>query len=250
MNPEARPSEVHAPAVQFQATHWSVVLAAGDSQSPQAEQALAALCQTYWYPVYAFVRRQQYDHHKAQDLTQEFFTQLLTKKYLKKVNSELGRFRSFLLKCVQHFLSHEARKEAAIKRGGNYNFVSWDDLKAAERYAKEPAHLMSPDTLYERSWVLKTLEQALTALAREFAEAGKEAEFEVLQVFLSGAKDSSISYADAGRRLNVSESAARQKAHRLRVRFRELLRQIVAQTVDNPGEVDRELGYLLEVLSR
>jgi RNA polymerase sigma factor (sigma-70 family) len=234
----------------FQSTHWSLVLTASQADSPQAQEALGKLCCLYWYPVYAFIRRQGYDPDQAKDLTQELFARIIEKRYLAAADREKGRFRSFLLTCAQHLLSNERKREHALKRGGEYSFVPLDDLVTESRYQAEPADGMSPEKLYERRWALALLDQALDQLQCEYVKAGKGAQFDVLQVFLSGAKEAPGSYADVCAQLKLSENAVRQAAYRMRCRFRELLQTVVAQTVASPAELESELSHLRTVLSQ
>jgi RNA polymerase sigma factor (sigma-70 family) len=238
-----------AGVAEFQSTHWSVVLKANQETSPQMEEALGKLCQSYWYPVYAFIRRRGHDPDQAKDLTQDFFALLLEKHYLQVVNREKGRFRSFLLACVQHFLGHEREKERALKRGGRCSFVSLDDDTAELWYAEEPADRMSPEVLFDRRWAMTLLGQAVARLRQEYTEAGKAAQYEGLQGFLSGARNGPASYAEVAAGLETSEGALRQAVHRMRQRFAELLRSEVAQTVATPMEVEGEMAYLRLVLS-
>jgi RNA polymerase sigma-70 factor (ECF subfamily) len=233
----------------FKQTHWSLVLAANQAASPEAQEALEQLCKTYWYPVYIFVRRRGHDVESAKDLTQEFFARLLAKQYLRIADRERGRFRTFLLSCVDHFLSNERKKESTLKRGGGYTFVPLDETSAEDRYQVEPVEDMSPDRLLDRRWAMTVLELSLKELQREHVESGKAAHFEALQECLSGAKDASSSFAEIGARLGMTEAAARQAASRMRARFGELLRQSVAQTVASPQDLETEMNHLCTILS-
>jgi DNA-directed RNA polymerase specialized sigma24 family protein len=233
----------------FQTTHWSLVLAAVQSDSPAAAQALAKLCRIYWYPVYAFIRRRGFDPDQAKDYTQELFASLIEKRSLKVADRQRGRFRSFLLACAQHFLSHEQARERALKRGGEFAFISLDEAGAENRYAAEPADPMTPEKLFDRRWAVTLLDRALDQLRAEYAAEGKAEQFEALQVFLSGAKSGSSSYAEAGARFQWSYAATRQAVHRLRRRFGELLRAQVAETVASSAEFEEELQHLKIVLS-
>jgi RNA polymerase sigma-70 factor (ECF subfamily) len=238
-----------AAAAGFQNTHWSLVLAANEADSTEAHQALSQLCQTYWYPIYAFIRRRGHDAEPAKDLTQEFFSRLLAKQYLRTVDKERGRFRTFLLACVEHFLSNERKKEQALKRGGQYTFVPLEEAATEDRYQVEPVEAMTPDKLLDRRWALTALELSLEQLKQEYVEAGRAAQFEALQGHLSGAKEAPSSFAEIGAALGLSEDAARQAAHRMRGRFGELLRRNVAQTVATPRDLEVELTHLRAVLS-
>jgi len=233
----------------FPATRWSVVIAASGPDSPAAREALGKLCETYWYPVYAFVRRQGYDREQARDLTQELFMELIEKRSFEGVNCDKGRFRSFLLACVRHLLNHDRKREKAAKRGGGYSFVSLDEMLAENRYEAEPVDGMPPDKLFDRRWALTLLEESLKQLKREYEEKGRGEQFDALEVFLTGATDAPGSYAEVGLRLKLSENAARQAAHRMRARYRELLRMEVAQTVSGPDELETELKELRALLS-
>jgi RNA polymerase sigma-70 factor (ECF subfamily) len=236
-------------AENFQSTHWSVVLAANQADSPQAREALGRLCQSYWYPVYAFIRRRGSDAEPAKDLTQEFFSRLLEKQFLRVADRERGRFRTFLMSCVEHFLSNEHKREHRLKRGGRYTFVPLEDASAEDRYQTEPADDMSPDKLLDRRWALTVLELSFALLKQEYADAGKLAQFEALHESLSGATEAPCSFAEIGARLGMTEGATRQAAFRMRSRFGELLRQNVAQTVASPQDLAAELGHLRAVLS-
>jgi RNA polymerase sigma-70 factor (ECF subfamily) len=232
----------------FTTTHWSIVLHAQDPASPEAKEALERLCRAYWYPLYVFVRRQGYDDAAAKDLTQGFFAKLLEKNYLADVHPEKGRFRSFLMVAIKHFISDHRDKARAQKRGGGRTFVSWDDTSGEDRYRHEPVDLMDAEKLFERRWVLTLMEQAGNRLKEEYRAAGKAELFAQLQLFESGEKDAP-SYAEVAPKLNLTESGLRTAVHRMRHRHLELLRLEVAQTVDKPAEVDEEIRYLLRVMS-
>jgi len=232
---------------QFRSTHWSVVLAAGDSQSPQTAQALEKLCRAYWYPLYAFVRRQGWDAYEAQDLTQGFFTHLLEKGAIGKAEPGKGKFRSFLLASLTNFLNNERDKAQRLKRGGGLEIFSLDAAQGEERYQAEPAHAESPLVLFERQWARAVLEQVVARLREEFQAAGQAQRFEVLKDFLMG-DPREVSYTDAANRLGMSVSAVTSAIHRFRLRFRELFRTEIAQTLDGPEEVDEEIRYLLAAL--
>jgi len=234
----------------FKITHWSMVLAANQADSPEAQEALGRLCQTYWYPVYVFIRRRGHEAEPAKDLTQEFFTRLIAKQYLRIADRERGRFRTFLMSCVDHFLSNERKKEHTLKRGGHCTFIQLEDTSSAEDwYLAEPVDEMSPDKLLDRRWALTLLEMSLKKLKEEYVASGKAAQFEALHGCLSGAKEAPASFAEIGLQLGLSEDAARQAAVRMRSRFRELLRQGVAQTVASPQDLEAEMSHLRAVLS-
>jgi RNA polymerase sigma factor (sigma-70 family) len=231
----------------FGTTRWSLVLAAGQRAMPESEKALAALCQSYWAPVYLFVRRQVADVHEAQDLTQAFFTQLLEKNILAVAQPSRGRFRSFLLTSVRNFLLNEWDKQKAHKRGGGKNLLTLDFQQHDSTHAHEPADTLTPERYYERQWVLALLEQVMARLRAEYVKADKETIFEHLKGSLSGA-DAATSLAEIAGHLGISANAAKVAAHRLRKRYRELLRAEVAQTLANPQEIDDEIRQLFAAL--
>jgi RNA polymerase sigma factor (sigma-70 family) len=240
---------VNSTAATFATTHWSVVLAAGQSADAQASAALEQLCCTYWYPLYAYVRRRGYSPEGAQDLTQEFFALFLRKEYFRLADRARGRFRTFLLHALEHFLINEWKRAQCARRGGGLTCLSLDVEGAEHRYAKESAVTMTPEHAYEKQWSATLLEQVLSALKQEYAEAGNSRVFAELGDLLWG-KEGSVSFAEIGARLGLTEGAARGAMHRLRLRYRERLRREVAQTVAEPGEVDEELRYLISVVSR
>jgi RNA polymerase sigma-70 factor (ECF subfamily) len=225
-----------------------VVLSARDQDSPQAAAALEKLCRTYWYPLYAYVRRHGHDETSAKDLTQEFFVRLLQKKGLEHVQPEKGRFRSFLLASMNHFLADEWDTARAQKRGGGQTLLSLDDRAAEDRYQLEPADDMSPDKLFEQRWALTLLDQAKARLKEEYKQAGKAGFCKRLRVF-EGADPGAPTYAEVAAEFGLTESAVKSAAHRLRQRYGELVREEVAHTVDSPAEVDEELRHLISVLS-
>lgn len=230
-------------AVGFGPTRWSVVLAAGRSQSTHARDALEQLCRAYWYPLYAFVRRQGYGPDDAQDLTQEFFARLIEKHYLQSVDQAKGKFRSFLLAALKHFLANEYYKATAQKRGGRASIVSLNAASAETTYAAEPADDASPDKLYERRWAMTLLHRVLAQLRAEYVEAGRAALFEQLKPALTGERNSR-GYAEIAQSLGMSEAAIKVGVHRLRQRFRQLLRQEIGHTVSTQAEVEEELRAL------
>ena len=243
---EQQLSSKPAPA-HFATTHWSIVWQACQKDSPRAEAALGQLYTAYWYPLYAFIRGRGYDVHDAQDLAQDFFASLVKKNHLECVSREKGRFRSYLLGALKHFLANEWHKERWEKRGGGHTLIFFDEVLAENRYSQEPGHDATPEKIYERNWVSVLLERVLMSLRAEQEEAGKDRHFEELKIFLSGEK-SPESYAEIAARLDMSEAAVKVAVHRLRQRYRELLRAEIANTVANPGEVEDELRYLLSVL--
>jgi RNA polymerase sigma factor (sigma-70 family) len=235
-------------AGKFALTHWSVVLAAGSSDSTHAREALETLCRTYWHPIYAFIRRQGHGPHDAQDLTQEFFARLLEKNSLGGVDRAKGRFRSFLLTCLKHFLANEWDKAGAQKRGAHPVLIPINVPSAESAYGLEPAEKVTAETLFERRWALTLLGEVLTRLRVEYAREGKAAAFEQLKSTLTGERRG-VPYAEIGARLGMSEGAVKVAVHRLRQRYREILRQEIAHTVSGPEEVEEEIRALFSVLS-
>ncbi len=233
----------------FPTTHWSVVLAAGRERSPQGDAALETLAQAYWYPIYAFLRREGCAVAEAQDLTQAFFARLLEKNYPAQADREKGRFRSFLLLTLRHFLSDTREHSTALKRGGGCVVLSLDEEVSEGRYRAEPADLDTPETLFERRWADTILARAKTRLAEEYAASGNASVYQVLQAFAPG-EQGSLSYKQAAQQLATSESAVKTRIHRMRKRHQQLVRDEIAQTVADAGDVDDELRYLIAVLSR
>ena len=235
-------------AAWFATTHWSAVLAARDTASPEADLALAELCRTYWYPLYAFVRRKGHGPHDAQDLTQSFFARLLEKNYVAQANRERGRFRTFLLAALTHFLADEWDKARRLKRGGGREIISFDAASAEERYRLEPVDQLDAAKLYERRWVTTLFDKVLARLEDEFRDSGKRELFDQLKGSLL-AEETGPSYAELGTQLGMREDAVKQAVHRMRLRYRELFREEIAQTVAGPREVEDELKHLFAVLS-
>ncbi len=231
---------------QFIATHWSVVLAASQLHSPQATAALETLCRTYWYPVYSFIRRQGLEPEDAEDLTQAFFARLLQKDFLAAVDRSKGRFRSFLLAAIRHFLSNEWDKRKTLKRGGGVQIISLDREWAERRHCIEPQDNLTPDRLYDQNWLSVLLERVLTRLRNEYEAAGKAVLFEVLQAYLEGDRGQ-VPYAHVCRTLGMGESAVKMAVLRLRRRCGQLLRLEIAQTLSDPAEVEEEIGALFSV---
>ncbi len=233
---------------RFATTHWSVVLAAGDSASPQHEQALSRLCQAYWFPLYAYLRRRGHDRHQAEDWTQAFFVQMLDKRRLSGVSPKPGKFRSFLLTSLKNFVANEIDRARAQKRGGSHTILSLNFGNAENQYVLEPAHQMSPEKLFEKSWALTVLKQAMNQLEAEFASLNKQRLFDHLRVYLVAETDA-IPYRDVAAQLRMTEGAVKTAVHRLRSRYRELLRYEVAQTVATQEQIDEEISDLLAALS-
>jgi len=242
------PPNPQNPNLAFATTHWSLVLRAGAGGSPEAENALARLCQTYWYPVYAFFRREGRSPEEAEDLTQSFFAMLLEREDLARVHPAKGRFRSFLLASARNFLKNDWNRSRRLKRGGGAEVFSIQGMPAEQWYRLEPVDDSSADKLFDRRWAETLIEQSLMRLKEDCEAAGQGVRFEVLREFVLG-DSGEISYTEAGRRLGLSESAVTSAIHRMRKRFRELLRLEVSHTVENPGEVDAEMRDLLDVLS-
>ncbi len=233
----------------FATTHWSVVLAAGQGDTPQSAAALEQLCRTYWYPIYAHVRRQGHSPEDAQDLTQGFLLQLLTRHSFGRAEASKGRFRSFLLAGLNYFLADQRDRADAQKRGGGHRTLSFLDGQAAdERYRLEPVDNRTPDRLFERRWALTLLDQVLRRLEEEFHEAGKAERFKRLRAFLIAGTDEQ-SYALAGAELGMSGEAVKKAVHRLRKRYYALFREEIAQTVASQEEVEDEMRYLCEVMA-
>ena len=233
---------------RFPTTSWTVVLAAGGN-SPGTAEALSYLCAAYWYPIYAFVRRRGHSREEAEDLTQDFFAQMLEHDTLGKARRERGRFRSFLFASVTNFLANEWDRAHAQKRGGTCVSLSLDFESGEERYNREPTHGLTPELLFEQQWALAVLERVLERLRMENAQKGKESQFDCLKPFLTGDQGTGA-YQQAAADLNSSEPAVRTAVHRLRRRYAELLRQEIAATVADPAEVDGEIRSLLAALGK
>ena len=250
MTPPTPPADGAVPEhpPQFRTTHWSVVLMAGRGNSGAAQEALTRLCGFYWYPLYAFVRRRGHNSHDAQDLTQDFFAHLLEKKILEAADQQKGRFRSFLLASVKNFLANEWDRNHTVKRGGKHSIISWDDQSGENRYLREPFHEVTPERLFEQSWALTVIQNALEQLRKEYADAGKSQLFEAIQAYLSE-DEGAETYASMATRLKLTEAAVKMSVLRLRRHFRELLRAEIAQTVGDPGELDEEVRHLFTALA-
>ena len=228
-------------------TQWSLVLAAGgQAGSAESAEALAVLCERYWYPVYAYVRTRGYQPSDAQDLTQEFFRLLLEKKYLRGADPERGRFRSFLLGSVRHFLSNQRDRERAQKRGGGSTFIPLRLEDAEGRYGVEPSHGMTPERIFERTWALTLLDRVFAQIEEEYRRAGKTPVFNSLKRYLT---DERLPYNVIAPELSMTEAAVKVAVHRLRRRFRDMLRKQVADTVASPEEIDQEIRSLLATIA-
>jgi RNA polymerase sigma-70 factor (ECF subfamily) len=231
----------------FPTTRWTLVAAAADPQRKEARSALVSLCENYWYPLYAYLRRRGYPADEAQDLTQEFFIRVLEGRYLDRADPEKGHFRSFILTSLKFFVADEGDRDRAQKRGGGMveplEFSSGED-----RYQREPVHEETPERIFERRWALTMLDRVVERLRHEFIQHGRPEHFERLKVFLLGQSDAP--YAMLAREMNTSEGALKVAIHRLRKRYRDLFRQEIADTVADPSEVESELRFLAAVLTR
>ena len=231
----------------FPTTRWTLVVAAADPQQKDARSALVSLCEGYWYPLYAYVRRRGYPPDQAQDLTQGFFVRVLEGRYLGRADPEKGRFRGFLLTSMKFFLADEADRNRAQKRGGG-TVLSLEFSSGEDRYQRESAHDETPERVFERRWALAMLDRVVEKLRSEFVHHGRPEHFERLKVFLLGQADAP--YAALAREMNTSEGALKVAIHRFRRRYRELFRQEIADTVADPGKVESELRFLAAALGR
>lgn len=236
------------PRGAFASTHWSVVLAAAESDLPTAGPALEKLCRDYWKPLFVFARSFGHSAHDAEDLAQAFFAQFLEKGYIRAADPRRGRFRSFLLTSFRHFAVKEWAKTRAVKRGAGLAFVSFEDLTPRESAQLEGANSVAPELVYDRQWALRVFELALSRLRAEFKEAGKAEQFEQIKPFLSRL-GTSADYTLAAAKCGMSEGAIAVAVRRLRVRYGELLRAEIAQTVASPADIEDELGLLKKVLN-
>lgn len=234
---------------RFETTRWSLVLAARQQPTARSRAALSTLCEQYWYPLYAFLRRQGHNAEDAQDLTQGFFARLLEKGWLHDVRPERGRFRSFLLASLSHYVSNERDRARALKRGGPLPPISLEIETAEGLYQLEPRDDVTPERVFDRRWALTLLDRVLVRLKDEFHERGKADLFETLKVFLDGDR-SGDSYKDVGAALDMSEGAVKVAVHRMRRRFRDILRDEIAETVASEDEIDDEIRHLFESVGR
>jgi RNA polymerase sigma factor (sigma-70 family) len=232
---------------EFPTTRWTLVVAAADPQRKEARSALVSLCEGYWYPLYAYLRRRGYPADQAQDLTQEFFIRVLEGRYLDRADPEKGRFRSFILTSLKFFVADEEDRQRAQKRGGGV-VLPLELSSGEDRYQREPAHDETPERIFERRWALSVLDRVVERLRDEFVQHGRPEHFERLKMFLLG--KSEAPYAALAREMNTSEGALKVAIHRLRKRYRELFRQEIADTVADPGEVESELRFLAAALTR
>jgi len=235
---------------RFTTTHWSLVSAARSDEASQtrARKALEELCRTYWYPLYAFVRSRGYSAADAEDLTQAFFTRVIETDGFASADRERGRFRSYLLGAMKHFLANEWHRAQTQKRGGQVQFVEWDALDPEARYSEASKQSDNPEHLFDREWALETVAGALQALRDEMVKAGKSEQFDALKGSLTGEDGSTRE--EIAARLDMREDAVKVAVHRLRKRYRELLRAAIAETVSNEADLDDEMRYLVEVLRR
>jgi DNA-directed RNA polymerase specialized sigma24 family protein len=232
----------------FATTHWTVVIAAGRSGSPDAEAALEQLCRTYWYPLYVFVRRQTSTREDAEDLTQAFFARFLEKNYLENLTSQKGKFRAFLLASLKHFLANEWDRAHRQKRGGGIAALSLDWQDADARYQIDPADKLTPDVLYDRAWAVTLLERVLARLRDENAKGDKAKLFDQLKAFLMVGANA-IPYLEVANRLNLNDGAVRVAVHRLRRRYRELLREEIGQTLSDATQIEEEMRTLFSAFA-
>jgi RNA polymerase sigma-70 factor (ECF subfamily) len=231
----------------FATTRWSLIVAARGNDLPQAREALSRLCADYWYPLYAYIRRHGKTAEAAQDLTQEFFARLLERDLFGAADPSRGRFRAFLLAACKHFLANEYDRDHAQKRGGGRPSVALDLGSAEGRYAREPAYTLTPEKLFERRWALTLLDRALARLREEFTARHKEELFDHLRVYLTGDRGAP-GHRQAAEELGMSAGALKVAVHRLRQRYREVLREEIAHTVEGPEQVDEEIRELFSAL--
>ncbi|MHC4589217.1 MAG: RNA polymerase sigma factor [Planctomycetota bacterium] len=234
----------------FATTHWSLVAAAkpGEASETRARKALEELCRAYWYPLYAFVRYRGYSSDDARDLTQSFFARIIETGGFASADRKRGRFRSYLLGALKHFLANEWHRARTQKRGGQMQFIEWDALDPEARYAGTPSPSDDPEHLFDREWALETVAGALQALRDEMVNAGKSEQFDALKGSLTGEDDPPR--AETAARLRITEAAVKVAVHRLRQRYRTLLRAAIAETVSNEADLDDEMRYLVAVLRR
>lgn len=236
-------------AGQFATTHWSVVLLAGENNSTQAVEALEKLCRTYWYPLYAFVRREGHSPEEAADLTQELFSRLLADNSFARVSRSKGKFRSFLLAAMKHLLANEWHRSQTQKRGGGAVHFSLDAFAAEDRYQLDPPDASTAETIFDQRWAEALVDSVTSRLQAEFTTADMAGRFEALKVFLL-VDEEPASYAQTAQKLGLTESAVKSAIHRMRQRYGELLRTEIANTVTNPLEMEEELRHFVAVLSR
>ncbi len=244
----ASPTPLPAANAWFATTHWSVVLSAQDPMGTRSREALEFLCGTYWYPLYSYARRAGHSPPDAEDLTQGFFARLLEKDYLKAAARDKGRFRTFLLVALKRYLANEWDRQHAQKRGGFAPVVAIDQELAETRFASELGHNLSPDLLYDRQWAMTLIERSMSQLQKEYAESGRAELFEYLHHCI--AKDElALAHAEIAGRLKLTEPAVKMAVHRLRGRYREILRNEIAQTVTAPEEIEEEIRHLFSAFA-
>jgi RNA polymerase sigma factor (sigma-70 family) len=248
MSKDDQVSSTPADTSRFATTHWSVVLAAGSPESTRYHEALEVLCRTYWFPLYAYLRRRGQDKHQAEDSIQGFFANLLEKRGLRRVDPQCGKFRSFMLVALKHFLADQRGRKLTQKRGGGKRHLSLDFQNAEDQYALELAHNLTPEKLFEKSWALTVLERTMARLKAESASAGKQTLFDHLKVCLLGVGDSA-SYRQIAAKLGMTEGAVKVTVYRLRRRYRELLRHEIVQTLATADEADEEIKNLFAALA-
>ncbi len=236
-------------AASFHATRWTVVMKAAQSQAEGAELALAELCQVYWYPLYIFARRRGYSPSDAEDLTQGFFLHLLADRALAGVDPVKGKFRSFLIACFQNYIADAADWSRRVKRGGGKELVQLDAEDAEERYRREPVEFLTAEKIFDARWAMTVLGEAMTRFREEYIAAGKESIFEALESFLDPNSALALpSYEDVAKRLGLSASGVKTIVHRMRKRYRTILREEVGRTVSDPANIDEEIRALCEAL--
>jgi RNA polymerase sigma-70 factor (ECF subfamily) len=245
---EASTSATSGPGDVFATTHWTVVLEAGKRHTPQADHALEELCRAYWFPLYAYVRRRGHTREDAEDLTQAFFARFLARNYLEGLRAERGRFRAFLLASLKHFLANEWDRSQCQKRGGNVLHLSLDWETADTKFQVAATNEPGPDRAFDREWAVALLAQVIGRLQQECADGGRAKLFEQLKIFLTAGRGE-LSYAEAAQRLGMDEAAVRVAVHRLRKRYRQLLRDEIAQTLASAADVDEEMRALFGAFS-
>jgi RNA polymerase sigma factor (sigma-70 family) len=233
----------------FTTTHWSVVLTAREGDAADAAVALEKLCRTYWPPLYAYIRREGYNATDAEDLTQQFFVRLIERDFLQHLRHQRGKFRSFLLTFLKHFLLDERARAAAQKRGGGRALLSFDETDEHGRYLREPVDNLSPDQVFERRWAQRVFQVALNRLRDEYHQSGRGVFFDLMKDF-QPREPGAPSYVEIGERFGMTEAAVKSAVQRLRQRQRDILREEIAHTVTKPEELEEEIQYLSEVLAR
>ena len=247
-SPDRNPPPDTAMGARFAATSWTNVMAAQQSGSPEAAAALEKLCGAYWYPLYAYLRRKGNDPHRAQDLTQEFLYRLIKENYLGAADRRRGKFRSFLLAALNHFVSNQRDYERALKRGGRMTFVSLDDTEGETRFLREPASGQSPEKIFERNWFLALFDEALARLRAEQVAAGRGEVFDQLKQFVIEDAEAG-EYSAAARQVRMTPNAVAVTVHRLRERYKKLVHEEIVRTVADPSEIEEELHRFFTVMA-